>query len=273
MALYNKNLKYPLVFVHGMGFRDSKIINYWGRIPKMAQNMGCSVFFGQQDSNGSVETNAAQLKKSVEEILAKTGFEKVNIIAHSKGGLDARYMISSLNMGEKVASLTTISTPHNGSKTMDLLLKFPDFLVRFAAVLPDIFYRIIGDESPSSYKVFHLFSTDGAKEFNKNNPDCDKVYYQSYAFVMKHPFSDILMCFPNLVVKLIEGENDGLLTPEGATWTNFKGVYKGEGHRGISHCDEVDFRRRRLTGKRGENVSDVTELYQGIIEELIAMGF
>ena len=50
-------LKYPILLVHGMGFRDNKLIGYWGRIPKALEEVGCKVYFGCQDSNADVETN------------------------------------------------------------------------------------------------------------------------------------------------------------------------------------------------------------------------
>ena len=59
-------------------------------------------------------------------MLEKTSAEKVNIIAHSRGGLEARYVIGALGMENAVASLTTMATPHAGSKTMNIALKFPD---------------------------------------------------------------------------------------------------------------------------------------------------
>ena len=80
------SLKYPLLMVHGMGFRDRKHLCYWGRVPKRLESLGAEVFFGHQDSVGSVESNADIIAKSLDEILAKTGAEKVNILAHSKGG-------------------------------------------------------------------------------------------------------------------------------------------------------------------------------------------
>ena len=126
------SLRYPVLLVHGMGFRDDQPIGYWGRIPRVLESAGCRIFYGNQDSNASIETNGAHLARRIDEILAETGAEKVNIIAHSKGGLDARYAISTLGMGDRVASLTTMSTPHHGSKTVDLLLRVPDCLVRFA---------------------------------------------------------------------------------------------------------------------------------------------
>ena len=114
-----EKFKYPVLLVHGMGFRDRKVFCYWGRIPKLLEDMGCKVFFGHQDATADIAANGAHLAKRIDEILEETGAERVNIIAHSKGGLDSRYAISSLGMGSKVATLTTIATPHNGSKTMD----------------------------------------------------------------------------------------------------------------------------------------------------------
>lgn len=263
----NLKLNYPVLMIHGMGFRDTKIINYWGRIPSELEKLGCRIYYGHQDSNAAIETNAHKIKRRIEEILSETGAEKINIIAHSKGGLDTRYAISTLGV-ENVASLTTISTPHHGSKTMDMIFKIPDFLIRFAGFLTDCWFRVLGDKNPSSYKAFSCFTTDYAAKFNENNPDRQDVYYQSYAFVMKNPLSDIFMAVPGFVVGLIEGENDGLLTPKSAQWTNFKGIYRGCGRRGISHCDEVDMRRHRLSAKKGGGVSDIVDVYKEIITTL-----
>lgn len=269
----DEKLKYPLLMVHGMGFRDNKILNYWGRIPKKLEKIGCDIYYGNQDSNADIETNGNIIKRRIENILSETGAEKINIIAHSKGGLDARYAITSLGMANKVASITTISTPHNGSKTVDILLKAPDLLVRFVGKCTDLVFRIAGDKKPDSYKVFHLFSTKGVSEFNKNNPDSDNVYYQSYAFVMKNPFSDMFMFLPCLVVGIVEGQNDGLLTPDSVKWGDFRGTYKGSSRRGISHCDEVDMRRRPFSKKKGEGISDITDFYCDIIRDLKQRGF
>lgn len=265
-------LKYPVLLVHGMGFRDNKIICYWGRIPKILKEAGCTVHFGYQDSNADIETNGKHLLQRINQIIKETGAEKVNIIAHSKGGLDCRYAISTLGAGDRVASLTTISTPHHGSKTVDLLMKFPDPLIRLVGFCTDCWFRIIGDKKPNSYQVFHSFTTVGATKFNAETPDYPGVIYYSYAFVMKNPFSDIFMWFPNLVINLLEGENDGLLTPDSVKWGEFKGIHRGVGRRGISHCDEVDMRRIPLSRKSGEGVSDILNVYEKILSDLYQNG-
>ena len=51
MENYNCKTKYPVFLIHGMGFRDGKIV-YWGRIPHMLRKWGADVYFGYQDANG-----------------------------------------------------------------------------------------------------------------------------------------------------------------------------------------------------------------------------
>ena len=251
-----------------MGFRDSKRIGYWGRIPAALEKEGCRVYFGNQDSNGTVEDNGAFLAERIRRIIKETGAEKLNIIAHSKGGLDVRYAVSTLGMGEYVASLSTISTPHNGSYTMDKLMKLPAWLMKFAGALSDLWLRILGDKHPDAYRVFQSFTTAYAEKFNRENPDYPGVYYQSYAFTFTSPFSDMIMWFTHFIVKRVEGENDGLLTPRAAEWTNFRGVFTGNTRRGISHADEVDVRRRPFSKKSGDGISDIVDFYINLVREL-----
>ncbi|MBQ3264768.1 MAG: hypothetical protein IJH07_03235 [Ruminococcus sp.] len=267
------SLNYPILMVHGMGYRDGKCIGYWGRIPKALENEGCRVFFGNQDSNGTIESNGAFLADRIREILRQSDAEKLNVIAHSKGGLDMRYAISSLGMDKYIASLSTISTPHNGSYTMDKIMKLPRFAVRFIAACSNLNLRIFGDKHPDAYRVFESFTTGHAERFNQQNPDSPDVYYQSYAFTFSTPFSDMIEWFPHFVVKCIEGENDGLLTPRAVAWGNFRGVYTGATHRGISHVDEIDLRRRALTKKRGDGISDIVDFYLELVRELQEKGF
>ncbi|MCI8554853.1 MAG: hypothetical protein HFJ80_07920 [Clostridiales bacterium] len=256
-----------------MGFRDRRRLNYWGRIPKALEEIGCQVYYGNQDGNGTIESNAAFLSERIQEIINETGAAKLNVIAHSKGGLDMRYAISSLEISPYIASLTTISTPHHGSLTVDKLIKLPQPVIRFIASCTDRWLKICGDQSPHTYAVIQAFTTQAAEEFNRRNPDDPSVYYQSYAFVMKHVWSDMLMLIPGAVVYFLEGPNDGLLTPEAAAWTNFRGIISGNSARGISHFDEVDLRRKRITHKQGEGVQDITEFYKEIVRDLCDKGF
>ena len=270
------NTKYPILLVHGVGLRDRKYLNYWGRIPNALVREGAIIYYGNQDSLGSVEYNGTVLKKNIEELLAETGCEKVNIIAHSKGGLEARYMISSLRMSGKVASLTTVATPHHGSKTVGLFLKLPKFFFKVAAFFANnITGRCLGDKNPDFYAVSHHLASEHLAEFNARNPDSDSVYYQSYGAMMRNAFSDIIFFWSHIIIYLVEGKNDGIVSLESSKWTNYKGVLRGATNRGVSHADVIDVRRWNVKIKTPDNgaVSDILDMYIAIVSDLKRMGY
>lgn len=262
--------RYPILLVHGTGFRDWRHIGYWGRIPEALELRGARVYFGGQDGWATVEENAALLARRVDQVLSETGSEKLHLIAHSKGGLDARYLASSLGYGDRLASLTTISTPHHGSETMDLLYRLPRWVFRLAGFFVNGWYRFIGDKNPDFCSVCFQFTTPWAREFNRQNPDAPGVLYQSYAGAMVSFRADVFMWWQSLLMGLVEGENDGLVTVESARWTGFQGVWRGTGGRGLSHMDEIDFRRRPLRGKDGP--VDPVERYVELVSRLREAG-
>ncbi|MFT5874855.1 MAG: triacylglycerol lipase [Clostridium sp.] len=259
--------KYPIVLIHGTGFRDNKILNYWGRIPKALTTEGADIYYGYQDCWGTIEYNASIIKNNILDVILKTGSEKVNLIAHSKGGLEARFMICELGMEQYIASLTTISTPHHSSKTIDKFYNYPTFLYKLIAFFVNLYFKILGDKSPDFYTASRQFSTYFCEKFNTKITNSEYIYYQSYASIMKNSFSDIFMAIPHFVVKLGEGDNDGLVTPNSAKWGEFKGLISGETARGISHADIVDFRRM------GYSKIDIRGIYIGIVEDLKNNGF
>ena len=265
--------KYPLVLIHGAGFRDLKWPVYWGRIPSVLEAQGATIYYGLQDCWASIETNAQVIAERIDEILAESGSEKVNIIAHSKGGLDARMAASSCGCGSKIASITTIATPHHGSKTIDKLFAIPRPLWNIAAFAVNNWIRIVGDKKPDFLKLCEDFTTEKMRIFNNNNPDVPGVYYQSFACVMSHPFSDINLSTANVVIKHIEGPNDGLVSVDSAIWGETHAILRSNSFRGISHLDAIDLRRHCLTGKQGNGVSDICKFYVDLVEDLRERGF
>jgi len=267
--------KYPIVLVHGAGFRDKTFrIGYWGRIPATLEAQGARIFYGGTDGWGSIESNAAMLKKTVESVLAETGSEKVNIIAHSKGGLEARYMISSLGMAGKVASLTTISTPHHGSETIDKVMGVPDFLYKGASWVMDGIFRVfIRDEAPDFYNGSKSLAAGYMKEFNIMNPDDPGVYYQSFGGALTVIGGSILLSWTAFPIEKIEGENDGLVTVDSAKWANYRGALRGAARRGVSHADLVDIWRRDLKIQPLLGAETIREFYVAVAADLKARGY
>ncbi|MBR0154210.1 MAG: hypothetical protein IJM26_10545 [Lachnospiraceae bacterium] len=264
--------RYPIVLIHGAGFRDLKWPVYWGRIPSRLEAEGAVIRYGLQDCWAGIETNAEVIAKRIREITEETGCEKVHVIAHSKGGLDARMAASSFGCGDRIASLTTVATPHHGSKTLDRMFALPRPMWDTAALAINNWIRLVGDQKPDFLQLCRDMTTEQMRRFNWENPDVPGVLYQSFACVMKHPFSDINLSTANAVIRRLEGENDGLVTVESARWgENFR-VLRSNSFRGLSHLDAIDLRRAPLTKKAGEGVSDICEFYVRLVEELKERG-
>ncbi len=112
--------RYPVVLAHGfMGFDAIDLGDarheYFRGVAGHLRRLGSQVHTGSVPAIGSIAERAEHLARAVRSIEAP----RVNIIAHSMGGLDARYAITRLGLGKKVASLTTIGTPHHGTPLAD----------------------------------------------------------------------------------------------------------------------------------------------------------
>ncbi len=265
--------KHPIVLIHGAGFRDLRWPVYWGRIPAALEAEGAKIYYGLQDSWGSVETNAEAIAARIDEILLETGAEKVNLIAHSKVGLDARMAISTYGYGGKVASLTTIATPHRGSRTIDRLIRMPHAVWGLAAFAVNNWIRIVGDKEPDFLRLCEGFTTESMRRFNEQNPNVAGVFYQSYCCVMAHPLSDINLSTANFVLNRLEGPNDGLVSLKSARWGEKTHVLRSNGFRGVSHLDAIDLRRYPLSRKTGDGVSDIVDVYLKMVSDLKKRGY
>lgn len=260
----NVPLKYPVVLVHGIVAHDRyTVLNFWGRIPKILGKMGMKVFLGNTDSWGDCDSNAEILKATVEKVLSETHAEKVNIIAHSKGGIDARYFIWKHGAGDKVASLTTLSTPHHGSELADLIYKQTIFHSRVVRKALAVFGKLYGDTNPDVYNLNNQLTSARMKEFNENIKPDAKVYYQSMYTTMRNSFDDLMFFYSHWYLKSIIGENDGIVSGHSARWG--ENVMKIEG--GISHAEIVDYKRRKISG------IDIPNIYVQIADGLKEKGF
>jgi len=256
--------KYPIVLVHGIAMEDrGEEIYSWGRIPEKMTEHGVKFYYGNTDAWGDIESNAKMLKETIDRILHETNSRKVNIIAHSKGGIDSRYMIWYYDYGDKVASLTTISTPHHGSELADLIFSKEIIHTRMARLALAVFQLYYGDIKPNMYNVNYNLTTWAMKDFNEKVVTDSRVYYQCFYTTMNSPFDDFKYSFSYAYIQSISGDNDGLVSETSARWGN--NITKIEG--GISHGGIIDRRREEVSG------IEIPEIYLGIVEGLKEKGF
>ena len=256
--------KYPVVLVHGIAMKELRVVKAFGKIRERLKEDGQTVYIAPTDGFGTIENNAAQLKAFLEEVLSETGAERVNIIAHSKGGLDTKFMITDLGMEARVASLTTLCTPHKGSVIASRLWELPKWMKKSIAFFINGFYRVfMRDEHPDSMRACEqLRLVDESEETLRFSYD---VYCQSYSASMEKPRDCFVMALPMKMYKKHENiENDGLVSEKSARFENFKGRCLDIS---VSHTQIID-----LFAKKSQK-EKIYAFYKKVCDELAGMGF
>lgn len=261
--------KYPILMVHGVFFRDFRYLNYWGRIPQALQNNGATIFYGNHQSAASVEQSGRELSDRILQIVEETGCEKVNIIAHSKGGLDCRSALTNPEVAKHVATLTTVNTPHRGCEFADYLLtKIPKAKQDMVAGAYNAALRKLGDPNPDFMSAVTNLTASFCESFNERTMDAEGVYYQSIGSKLNHASGGRFpLNFTYHLARYFDGANDGLVGEASFPWGADYQLLTVKGPRGISHGDMIDLNR--------ENISefDVREFYVQLVADLKKRGF
>lgn len=250
--------KYPIVLAHGMsGFDDLfGIYAYWHDIPQALSKDGAEVYVTEVPQFNATEARGEALLAQVEEILAATGAEKANLIGHSHGGLDVRYVASVAP--ELVASVTTVGSPHHGAELADFLranLKSGGFtetvLALFANSLGSVLALISGAQGNQQDAIAALasLSTEGATAFNAAHPAglpkswcgqgpevVDGIRY--YSWTGTRPLTNVLDPSDGLLgltAVVYDEDNDGLV---GRCSAHLGKVIRDDYR--LNHLDEVD---------------------------------
>ncbi len=243
-------LRHPVVLVHGMfGFDrirvGKRVHEYFRGIPRRLSRAGVEVRAIQVAPVAGVAVRARQLADAVEAMPEK----RVNLVAHSMGGLDARYAISVLGLSRRVASLTTVGTPHRGTPLADLgteLLGERLGLRRMCEMLG------IGIDA------FYDVTSARMAEFNREVEDAKGVAYASIVGAIKDGAARLPPALLPGYLYLVStaGPNDGLVTAESQRW--------GEVLKEIpaDHWAQIGWSRR----------FDAASVYEDLVRELTAWG-
>lgn len=254
--------KYPIILVHGL-FMKPRFFRVFKYIQENLKKAGYRVYIADTDGVGTIENNAVQLEGQIGEILKKEGAEKVNIIAHSKGGLESIYLIENMGAGDKVASLTTICTPHRGSAVASWVTGLPSFILYIFVFFCNLFYRILGDKQPDFLTACRQLNS---RENSKNTLDCfHGVYCQSYSSTMKNAAADPVLSIPYMIsVRYEKDFSDGMVSRSSAKFAEYKGDCIDDS---ISHNEIVCYLTRRSKKKK------VVRFYIELCEDLAKRGY
>ena len=233
-----QKLKHPIVLAHGLlGFDELHLagphlpgFQYWRGIREALTAKGMNVIIASVPSSASIEQRAAKLARDIEE---KGDGQSVNVIAHSMGGLDARYMISQLKPANvEVLSLTTIASPHRGSS-------FADYVFDYIGVqrVPYV-YKALERVRLDTGAFSQLTRKYMMQEFNPRTPDRDGVRYFSYGACVS-PALWSSFRHSHAVIEKQEGPNDGLVSIASSQWGDYKGTLVD-----VSHLDLINWTNR-----------------------------
>ena len=265
--------RYPIVLLHGfLGWDKVFFLDYFYHIRMALEEDGFTVYTPQVNPVSSIETRAKQLAPLLDKIFKETGAEKINIIAHSMGGLDARYLITH-GYGDRIASLTTVGTPHHGTPVPNLVFKvfgtnnplFKAFEYLAAGFLGN------GEFKPSDLNLrenlWNLSSDFVENYFNRYYLDNPNIYYQSYAGVSSiggFRTGDFLDAFlvPFVSAFKLGARNDGLVPIDSAKWGRFRGIVSAD------HVNLVG----QLFGRTSHRFDHV-KFYKKMAWELVDLGY
>lgn len=113
--------KYPIVLAHGASGFDELfgVLDYWFGIESALEDGGAKVFVTQVSPLNTPQVRGEQLIDQLETIAAITGKPRLNLIGHSQGGLDIRYVAAV--RPDLVASVTSVGSPHRGADIAQFL--------------------------------------------------------------------------------------------------------------------------------------------------------
>lgn len=172
-----KSTQYPLILVHGtFGFNSIQNIDYFYKIPNKLRKEGFKVFIAEVSALNSNEIRGEQLLQQVEEIIAITNSNKVNLIGHSQGSPTSRYVAGVAP--HLVASVTSIGGVNMGSPVandiFNIIANKPVQLSStFLLTLEQLGFIINSDNglNQDSIAALNSITIEGATKFNRQFPD------------------------------------------------------------------------------------------------------
>ncbi|CAK9438633.1 uncharacterized protein LODBEIA_P28570 [Lodderomyces beijingensis] len=256
-------------------------VEYWNGIKGALEQLGSTVFIARVPAFGDIKSRAQSLDQYItaqcqilrdseshaevynttstpdQEQRSRTFKQRcepisINLISHSMGGLDCRYLISQIHNNTtseiyKIASLTTISTPHHGSEVADFVVD----IIKRVPILKHI--------CPSSVNEM---TTWKMREFNERIKDDPSVKYFSFGakfvpkwfnnyfitwLIMKREIEKNATTSKGMSAAEVANsdlvDNDGLVSVESSKWGQYVGTLDQ-----VDHTDLINWMNKVRLG-------------------------
>ena len=203
----------PVILVHGLfGFDRIGVpgakLHYFNGIARHLATLGCHAHAVRLPAAGSVPLRARALVEAIDAL----GHDRVDVIAHSLGGLDARYALTHLGLARRVRSLVTVGTPHRGSPLADLVSGRGGGPIVWARR----FARVIG----LPFEALDWLGPAALEAFNRDVPDAPGVRYACVVGGIRERTTPVALALmpAHGYLRRVAGANDGLVPISSQYW-------------------------------------------------------
>jgi triacylglycerol lipase len=269
--------RFPVILMHGAaGFGEILGIEYFFGVKDHLAERGVLAFTPAVDPVAGSAERGREIMRQIDGLVQGGIARRFNLIGHSQGGVDARYVAAHLG-GDVIVSVTTISSPHRGTPVADYAAELVDMTGVDTALIREALFNLtnaIGVSTLDYVGQLSTLTTSGMAAFNRETPDQPGVYYASYAGrscgaldwdCQEQNQGEIVapyLAMTHWLNQLSAGQNDGMCPVESAKWGEFKGTIPAD------HFDEVG----HLVGITNSAFSHL-EFFMGISKDLFSMGF
>ncbi|MBP8810465.1 MAG: alpha/beta fold hydrolase [Kofleriaceae bacterium] len=146
----------PVILVHGYAMNRANFVVLARRLA--AAGLGPVLGF-EYWTLGKTGSAARRLGRYVDQVLAATGAEAVDLVGHSMGGVVGRYYVTLGEGDRKVANLITLGSPHSGTDVSAIGLGAPTKELLLNSTL---IQRLDAAPRPSHAKVTVIWSRSDA---------------------------------------------------------------------------------------------------------------
>lgn len=247
----------PIVLHHGfMGlqFKAGPVNwSYFRDIDRAIAADGHPLIISRVHPTAGIATRARQLKEAILrqlEILGRPRDERVVVVGHSMGGVDARYMIAKLGMADRVSALLTVTTPHRGTAYADWCVRHLGQRLRGIQLL-----NFIGLD----VQAISDLTRENMRRFNEEVPDHPDVRYFSVSAARPWHRVPPFALHAWKVIDAAEGDNDCLVSVKSSTW--------GE-HLGTWPADHFHTINKRFVIEIKDPTGDITPYYRRALGEV-----
>ncbi|MEL6612702.1 MAG: lipase [Bacteroidota bacterium] len=213
----------------------------------------------------TIQTRAEAWADRFKLIFRETGADRLNLIAFSSAGLDARFLVDSLGYASRVASVITVACPHRGSPLAEWVLAQPRWLKTPAIAIMSSMGAAAYEHAPPS-------TVDGLRElapqsvlrrFDPLQTLPDPIYCASVSsragIGAPVAIQYVPLMVTNRLLYQLGGINDGIVPTASMVW----------GH----HLGTVDADHAALVGmKLVPGGLDSRTFYRSLVAHLAARG-